>query len=67
MTMSAALRLSCVAVFAAAFFAAPANAAIKCNRGNQLVSGQWIATFVSTCIVTFACSRPASMPVCRKF
>ena len=44
MAMSAALRLSCVAVFAAAFFAAPANAAIKCNRGNQLVSDQWIAT-----------------------
>ncbi len=44
MTMSPALRLSCVAVFVTAVIAAPASAAIKCNRGSQLVSGQWIAT-----------------------
>jgi len=44
MTTPTALRLSCAAVFAAAVFVAPASAAINCKRGNQLVSGQWIAT-----------------------
>ncbi len=42
--ISVAVLRTGLAIVTAAVVVVPASAAIKCNRGNQFVGGQWIAT-----------------------